>query len=170
MRGNTDKTLLFCLCLSAGLGWWLHGLFQQWPSIITEFFAPVNESLWEHVKIIFWPYLLTGLYLTGTGRWRRAPWLATLLLTSALLPILGWQIHLHLGEQAGSAYLALYLLVVVIQFALPSHLPVPEGWEGVLSGAVILLCGVIVCWTILPPNHPLFHDLSLADTFCNLPC
>ena len=30
-------------------GTMLHGLFDLWPSILTEFVAPVNESIWEHM-------------------------------------------------------------------------------------------------------------------------
>lgn len=163
-----DKSLLLSLLLTILTGVGLHGLFDLWPSIITEFFAPVNESLWEHMKLLYWPYLLAGLYLTGKGRWQRAPWLASLLLVCLLMPLLGWQVHLRTGAPA--AHLLLYVLLMVLAFALPDRLPVGERWTGLLSAAAIVLCGMIICWTIQPPNHPLFHDLSLSDTWIRLPC
>ena len=43
-------------------------------------------------------------------------------------------------------------------------------WPSLLTGAVLILCGLIVCWTIQPPNAAIFHDLSLADAFYQLPC
>ena len=169
MRG-TDRKLLLCMMLAAAAGIGLHGAFDRWPSIVTEFFAPVNESLWEHVKLLFWPYLLTGLYLTGSGRWSTAPWLASLLLSCTLMLPLGWMIHKYMTANTIIGHLILYGLLIVLQYALPDLLPLGERWTGLLSAGVILLCGMIICWTIQPPNHPLFHDLSLADTFFRLPC
>jgi hypothetical protein len=93
-----------------------------------------------------------------------------MLISCLLMLVLGWQIHLHFGANAMAGHLALYFLLVGVQFSLPAVLPVGEHWTGILSLAVIILCGLIVCWTIQPPNHPLFHDLSLADTFFRLPC
>lgn len=165
-----DKKLLACFGAALLLGIGLHGLFDFWPCILTEFIAPVNESLWEHVKLVFWPHLLAGLYLTGTGRWRRAPWLLTLLLICGLLLVAGWQLHVTWGLDALQLDLALYFLLVGLAFFLPAVLPVGEWWEVLLTGAVILLSGLVICWTIQPPNAALFQDLSLADTFFRLPC
>ena len=164
-----DKRLLACFVVTLTLGMALHNLFSIWPSILTEFFAPVNESLWEHVKLIFWPCLLAGLYLTRAGKWRRAPWLLTLLLLCGLLLAVGWFLHVTLGADAYQLDISLYLLLMGLAFLLPVLLPVGERWEGLLTGAVILLAGLIICWTIQPPNTALFHDLSLADTFFRLP-
>lgn len=165
-----DKKLLACFGLTLLAGILLHFLFDLWPSILTEFIAPVNESLWEHIKLIFWPYLLAGLYLARAGRWRRAPWLLTLLLICALLLAAGWVLHVTLGLNALKLDLSLYFLLMGLAFFLPAVLPVEERWTGLLTGATILLTGLIICWTIQPPNLSLFHDLSLADTFLRLPC
>ena len=170
MWEKLDKKLLICYTLTTLAGIGLHFVFDLWPSLLTEFFAPVNESIWEHIKIIFWPYLLAGLYLTGAGKWQRAPWLATLLLLCGLLLAGGWYIHTHLGSNAFAADIALYLILMGLGFFLPAVLPVEERRSGPLSIAVLGLCGLIICWTIQPPNAALFHDLSLADAFYELPC
>ncbi len=58
------------------LGVLLHFLYEWLPNPLTALLAPVRESLWEHVKLIFWPLLLAGAVLTGTGGGTaRAPWL-----------------------------------------------------------------------------------------------
>lgn len=165
-----DKKLLVCYGLATVLGIVLHFLFQLWPSLLTEFVAPVNESLWEHIKIIFWPYLLAGLYLTGAGKWQTSSWLVTLLLICGLLLGGGWFLHVTLGMSSLGLDIAFYLILMGIGFSLPVVLPVGERWKGLLSVVVIVLCGLIVCWTIQPPNLDLFHDLSLAGTFYRLPC
>lgn len=165
-----EKKLLICFGVTVLLGIGLHFLFDLWPSILTEFIAPVNESLWEHVKLIFWPYLLAGLYLTGTGMWRKGAWLFTLLLTCALLLAGGWFLHVTLGQNALQWDIALYFLLMAAAFCLPAVLPIGEQWNGAFTIAIILLTGLIICWTIQPPNAALFHDLSLSDTFLRLPC
>lgn len=48
-------TLAFIFCFP------LHFLYDKFPSFITSIFAPVNESIWEHMKIIFGSILLSGI-------------------------------------------------------------------------------------------------------------
>ena len=55
-------------------------------------------------------------------------------------------------------------------FLLPVVLPAKDKWTELLMCLVIILAGLIICWTIDPPNHDLFHDLALVDTFYQLPC
>lgn len=45
----------FALCFP------LHFLYEKFPNFITSIFAPVNESIWEHMKIIFGSILLSGV-------------------------------------------------------------------------------------------------------------
>jgi len=47
--------LAFLLCFP------LHFLYEKFPSFITSIFAPVNESIWEHMKILFGSILLSGV-------------------------------------------------------------------------------------------------------------
>ena len=41
----------------------LHFLYDWFPGAATALVSPVNESLWEHVKLVFWPYLGAALVL-----------------------------------------------------------------------------------------------------------
>lgn len=47
--------LAFSLCFP------LHFLYEKFPNFITSIFSPVNESIWEHMKIIFGSIILSGL-------------------------------------------------------------------------------------------------------------
>ena len=47
--------LAFALCFP------LHFLYEKFPNFITSIFAPVNESIWEHMKIIFGSIILSGV-------------------------------------------------------------------------------------------------------------
>lgn len=39
----------------------LHFLYAKYPIFITSIFSPVNESIWEHTKILFGSIILAGI-------------------------------------------------------------------------------------------------------------
>lgn len=146
----------------------LHGMFDLWPSILTEFAAPVNESIWEHVKIVFWP-LLIGLIVLY-GRKRLASWLATLLLCSGVVLLFGWFYHIVIGKPAGFTDIVFYVLLMAVGCILPVLLEVSDDWTGLLLGATILVISLLVTFTIMPPDFLLFHDASLVDAWLVQTC
>ncbi len=48
--------------------------YDLWPNLSRRF-APVNESVWEHLKLLYWPFLAAAFVLTKDeataekGRW-----------------------------------------------------------------------------------------------------
>ncbi len=38
-----------------------HFIYDSFPSFVTSIFAPVNESIWEHMKILFGSIILSGV-------------------------------------------------------------------------------------------------------------
>lgn len=47
--------LAFILCFP------LHFVYDKFPSFLTSVFAPVNESIWEHMKILFGSIIISGV-------------------------------------------------------------------------------------------------------------
>ena len=39
-----------------------HFMYDLFPNVITSFFFPVNESIWEHMKILFTSTMIYGLF------------------------------------------------------------------------------------------------------------
>ena len=39
------------------LGIGLHALYAWRPIPLLGLFSPVNESVWEHLKLLYWPFL-----------------------------------------------------------------------------------------------------------------
>lgn len=153
-----------CVTLAGTL---LHGLFDLWPSILTEFIAPVNESIWEHLKVVFWPLLvgLTMLYDRG----KLASSLLAVLLCCGLMLAFGWVCHILLGIQPGFVDIVCYVLLMALGCLLPHWLKAPNTWLSGLLCATILLVGAMVTFTILPPDLRLFHDASLVDAWVLYP-
>lgn len=110
----------------------LHGLFDLWPSILTEFAAPVNESIWEHMKIVFWP-LLVGLLVLYGGK-KLASSLATLLMCSGGMLLFGWIYHIVIGNTSGFTDIAFYVLLMALGCVLPAFLEVPRDLDALAFG------------------------------------
>lgn len=45
----------FALCFP------LHFLYEKFPNFLTSIFSPVNQSIWEHMKILFGSIILSGV-------------------------------------------------------------------------------------------------------------
>ncbi|MBO5096629.1 MAG: hypothetical protein J6B98_07120 [Bacilli bacterium] len=58
---NKKKLKIIATIIAFGLCFPLHFLFDLFPNIITSIFAPVNESIWEHMKVLFGSIILSGV-------------------------------------------------------------------------------------------------------------
>lgn len=158
------KLILLVLLMGTGL----HFLFGWWPSLVTEFFAPVNESIWEHSKIIFWPLLLVfGLRGRRQGSQR---WLAATLTATLALLLAGWTWHVALGGTDLWVDVLIYVAAVCLAFVLAELLPLEPEAAPVLAGLVIIFGALILAFTLNPPQGTLFNDPALADAWVRLPC
>lgn len=72
-REKKVTILVFILATLAGSA--LHFLYSAFPNPLTAVLAPVDESIWEHGKLILWPGVLSAALLTklyGKGAQRFA--------------------------------------------------------------------------------------------------
>lgn len=160
--------LIFLLALTLGVA--LHFLYEWLPSPITALVSPVSESLWEHLKILFFPLLLAGLVLGGKRE--RTPWLLSLLIVCGLMLLAGWFYHIVLGGEAMAFDLILYGVLMLLGFLLPRVLWPLSEWPGVGAVCALLafvLLTAMICFTYAPPRGLLFADLSAARTFLTIP-
>ena len=154
------------------LGSALHFLFMMLPNLVTAFIAPVNESLWEHVKLIFWPYLAAMFVVTqGKDRKSWCVWLKTLVYMCAILLLVAYLFHVTLGWESLVFDIALYVAVMAWGFSKPykKRNQVSEkacvGWLVI----AIILAGMILVFTVYPPDHILFQELTAVRTWATIP-
>lgn len=169
-----SKKMLITFVIATLVGAGLHFVYVSFPNPVTALFSPVNESLWEHLKILFWPYLAAAFFLTKGGEpGCRGPWYLSVLLLCALMLGLGYLYHVVLFGDRLAVDVGLYVLLMGAGFLLPGLLHRVAARPLVRDAAllaVLALAAAILLFTFLPPDLVLFADLTGANTFARLPC
>ena len=156
------KRWILAYVLTAAVGIGLHFVYGLFPSPLVGVLAPVNESVWEHLKLLFWPSFGAGLVLArkynGSRRFWGA-WLAGMLLMPALL--LGVYYTLAAGFLVESQILdiSLFFLSLAAGFFAAWRLNgsgKAEAAAGLLVIAVGMLGAALVLFTAAPPELPVF--------------
>ena len=99
-----SKAALLAFAVATLAGSCLHFVYALFPNGLTAVLAPVNESIWEHLKILVWPCVLWAVPLLRRepdGLGGRA---FSLLLAAGLMLAAGWLYH---GALDGRALLTL---------------------------------------------------------------
>lgn len=173
MEKTTKKWILSYL-IAAGAGVLLHFLFQWLPNPVLALVSPVRESVWEHVKLLYFPMLGASLLLTRGGKGiGRTPWLLSTLAVCIIMLGAGYLYHVTLRGESLYVDLALYFVLLAVGFLLPRVLwPLCE-WPGTDKAALVLTAalGVLIVWfTFFPPVGALFADMSdTLRTFLTIP-
>ena len=166
-NGKTRKLFL----ITAFAGVLLHFLYQLLPSLPIALITPVNESIWEHVKLLFWPFLVAALWGSRKeGFGNLAAWLAALLTICGLMLAVGWAAHVMLGIGSLAFDVALYFILLALGFWLASRWQAVTGHGKIWFGLTALLLLAIWWFTFSPPDTALFADPALADAWYQLPC
>lgn len=170
MRLSKQTILTFAVATLSGAC--LHFVYDLFPNPITALLSPVRESLWEHVKLVFWPGLAASLSLCRSekGTWP-ARLLAVLAACAAML-LAGWIWHIPLQGTALGVDIGIYVLAMTAVFLLPSVFPAPlPAWgQDCALFLTITLAAAVLIFTFLPPDLLLFQDLSGVRTWVRLPC
>ncbi len=167
-----SKGALVAFVITTVAGACLHFVYDLLPNPVTAVFSPVIESLWEHIKIVFWPLLAAALIRTrGAGREGRGPWAVGILAAVAGTLILGYGYHILLGGEAMAVDLIIYVLMMVLAFLLASCINSPAVYAraDALSLLVLVVGCAVVLFTFLPPSGTIFADLSGAKTWATIP-
>ena len=151
----------------AVMGTFLHFFFDlTGGSLGGALVSAVNESIWEHTKLLFYPMFLFAIAeYRSWGRELKIFWCVKLIgvLTGLLLiPALFYTYTGTLGMWADWFNVAIFFLVAgvvywmetkLLQNDLPCKLPAYLAF-----GLLCLLVGLYTLFTFAPPQIPLFQD------------
>lgn len=137
---------------------------------VAGLFFPVNESTWEHMKLVFFPTLIYGLFLYNK-MWEDAPCIrsavpAAILAGTASVPVLFYTYSGILGRDYFILDIAVFILSVLIAFFVlwriarrDSASPVCQKTAGsLLNAAVILITVLFILFSYDPPGLGIFAE------------
>ena len=144
----------------------LHFLYD-WTagSILVSPLSGVNESTWEHMKLLFWPLFLVALVQRRFFRSQDNYWcvkLAGIALGLGLIPVLFYTWNGALGKSPDWVNISIfYITAAMVCFferrAFRQDRP-PCRRARLALAVICLIGGLFVLFTFRPPHLPLFRD------------
>ena len=157
MKRHWLLTALGAILAGAGL----HFLWQALPNPLYALISPVNESVWELLKLLYWPMLAAALVLARGPR-RIAVWAGffpAIVLQPVFLLALYYGLR-ALGVQGLAVDLTLYVLTMAGGFLLAARLSrsgPARRLTGVSLLAVMLYGAALVLFTFAAPPLGIFQ-------------
>ncbi|MDE6064669.1 MAG: hypothetical protein K2G20_08835 [Lachnospiraceae bacterium] len=163
MKKPLSKCIVIGILFVSTAGTLAHSLYE-WTgkNILVGLFTPINEAVWEHIKLLFFPTLLFTAY---SRRFREScPHIGYALcrgnlLGCLLIPTFYYTYTGALGVHFTAADIAIFFLCVLITF-LYAHRLVRTGQTEkhrllTMVGTAILAAAIFI-FTLFPPAVPLF--------------
>lgn len=149
------------------LGSLLHFTFE-WSGHqpIVGVFSAVNESVWEHLKLGFWPALFYAiiecrLLKKSTNNFLFAKTVGIYLIP-IIIPILFYSYTAVLEESVLVIDILTFVVAVIIgqlvSYKLLTYRELPDMLNKISLVALVLLGVAFVLFTFYPPHLPLFRD------------
>jgi hypothetical protein len=149
---------------TAMVGTLLHFLYD-WTGgkIAAALFSALNESIWEHLKLLFYPMVIfTIIEYFFWGKEVSNFWcvkVAGSLLGLVLIPVLYYTYTGALGIEADWFNITIFFLVAGAVFWLETKLFQKKFCRGGIWWPVLALLAVaFIVLTFVPPRIPLFRD------------
>ncbi len=148
------------------LGTILHFLYDWTGSEIVVPFSAIDESTWQHMKILYFPMLLFALVQWAFFKSEyKCFWLVKLvgiIVGLVLIPVLFYTYNGAFGKSPDWLNIIFFILSAFITYGVECTLLKKEFKSCKLSNLAIIgiiAIGVLfIVFTYLPPNLPLFTD------------
>ena len=137
------RAYIISAVLAAAAGTALHFLYTISPNLISALLAPVNESVWEHLKLLFWPVLGAAVVLSARAPCRIRLWCGFLTALLAMPVFLLGMYYLlrRLGLSGLALDILLYYVTIFGGFWL--------AWRLQRAGRLQRHCGILLMLVIL---------------------
>lgn len=135
---------------------------------IAGLFTPVNESIWEHMKLLFFPMLIYSCIMIF--RFHRKYSCITsalsfgILMGTFLIPLFYYAYTSILGKNIFILDISTFILSIVIAFRLSYRLTLSCKLESYTSLLCILVCILFICFLVFtyhPPETTIFQNPAI---------
>ncbi len=133
---------------------------------IVGVFSAVNESVWEHLKLAFWPALFYLLIEYALLRKQAANFFSAKTIGACLMIILIPAVFYSYTAVTGKSIFAIdistFIIVVIIgqlaSYKLLVGKALPKKLNLIAIGVLVLLALAFALFTFYPPQLPIFKD------------
>ena len=143
----------------------LDHFFYEWTGLLpVALFSPVNESVWEHLKLIFWPGILffsiEYKFLKIINNFAIAKAICVSI-PPILFPLLYYSCTPFIGTNVLAFDIMIFIISIVIGQLLSYKLLISELISKKLNiiGLIILIAWgfIYILFTFIPPRFPFFQ-------------
>ena len=166
MKKNISIWQVAGMTFTAILGTLLHFLFGWFSIKFIASFSAVNESTWEHMKLLFVPSFIFAIIQSFFAKNDyKCFWLVKLIgivIGTLLIPILFYTLGGAFGELSAIINISIFFVAVISQYLIEMFLfgkidcALSVKW--VCFIALLLIFVLFVVFTFYPPKIPLFLD------------
>lgn len=138
---------------------------------IVGFFTPINESIWEHMKLLFFPMLLYSFFIILKFK-KTYPCITSslyfgILSGTLLIPIFYYAYTTILGKDSFILDIAIFIISIIIAFCLSYKLTLYcrlEPYTFLLRFLVCILFVSFIAFTYHPLKSRLFEDPTVSQS------
>ena len=143
----------------------LSHFFYEWSNnnFVVGLFSPINESTWEHMKLVFFPMLLFSLIANSKLKeiypCITSSLLFGILIGTFLIPIIFYTYTGILGYNVFVLDLITFIYAVICSAFTVYRLTLSCRMQNHTTILFIIVCVVLICfvlYTVYPPNIALF--------------
>ena len=152
------------IILVSVLGTLLHFAYAlSGSNLFVGLFAPINESIWEHTKLIYFPMLIYSMFLNRKLK-DNYPCISSAMISGALLGILLIITMFYtysgvIGYTISFIDVSIFYISVILSFYTAYKIALSckkNKLNTVLQSLNILIIGLFIIFTLYPPDIPLF--------------
>lgn len=151
------------------LGTILHFLYDLTnQSVLVAPFSAINESTFEHMKLMYFPMLIFSLIQSRFFKEYKSFWCVKLIgiLTGlALIPALFYTYNGAFGKSPDFINIAIFFIAAALAFLLEEYLLRNEKLNSCFSASaflvILLIGGLFVLFTFAPQQLPIFKDPNI---------
>lgn len=164
---NLKKLKIIGIIIAFLIAFPLHFLYDKFPCFITSIIAPVNESIWEHMKIIFTSILFSGVIQKIIVKVKHLPYknicISNIIAAASSIPIfliIYLPIYYLIGEVLPVTIFIMFIVIVISQIITLFIIKIKKDlkMENLSILFVIIIYILFGLLTYFPPEITLFKD------------
>ena len=151
----------------AAIGGTLLHFLYDWTgkNILLASFSAVNESTWEHMKLLFFPLFIFALIQSRFFKSYHNFWcvkLVGILVGLTPIPILFYTINGVFGKSPDWINISIFFVSAAVTFLLETGFFKKENFKcnspWIAFVTICLICVLFIIFTFITPKIPLFQD------------